>query len=192
MRQLAKKIAGVVIVGMMAMGIVSLKVQKLWAHGAGVGVSTTAVVDVLVTPIVTVDLTASPTFYNFGLLDVNSSSFSASAITLDNTGNVGVSMQKHGNNAESGNWTIGTSSGLNIFRLYAATATDRPTAFADFTDAEDRMTTSLNNLEGIGGATQVLMDVAETVDLWFRIDMPTATTFGSQQSIPVHFVGSAQ
>ena len=192
MNTVIKKLVSAAALGMLALGIISLGSGRVWAHN-GSAISTTAVVDVLVTPIVTVDLTASPTYYNFGYLNINSSSYSATAINLQNTGNVGVTLQKHGNNAASGNWTIANSSGLNQFTLYAATASARPAGIASFA-AADRMPTSASpdNLQGVGGASQVSMVPAENVSLWFRIDMPTATTVGASQSIPVHFIGNAQ
>ncbi len=192
MNNITKKFAGIALVGLLAITLVSLKANKVWADDPAVlGVSSTAVVDVMVTPIVTVDLTASPTYYNFGLLGINTSSVSAN-VSLTNTGNVGVTMQKRGHNAASGNWTINTSSGLNQFRLYSATATSNPGSIAAFSDANDQLSTSLSNLRGIGGATTVSMTPGQAVSLWFRIDMPTSTTFGAQQSIPVNFVGTAQ
>ena len=192
MRNLIQKIAGVALVGMLAVALTSIKANKVWADDPAVlGVSSTAVVDVMVTPIVTVDLTASPTYYNFGYLNINTSSVSAN-INLSNTGNVGVNMQKRGHNSASGNWTINTSSGLNQFRLYAATATAHPGAIGVFSDANDQLSTSLSNLRGVGGASQVSMNPGQAVSIWFRIDMPTGTTVGTQQSIPVNFVGTAQ
>ena len=177
---------------MLTLGILSMNTGKVWAHN-GSAISTTAVVDVMVTPIVTVDLTATPTYYNFGYIGVNTSSYSALAINLQNTGNISVTMQKHGNNTASGNWTIANSSGLNQFTLYAATASARPSGIAAFANA-DRLPTSASpdSLQGIGGATQVSIVPSENVSLWFRIDMPTATTTSASQSIPVHFIGNAQ
>ena len=192
MNTLMKKISGIALVGMLAIALASIAANKVHADDAAVlGISSTAVVDVMVTPVVTVDLTASPTYYNFGYMNLNTSSVSAN-VSLSNTGNIGVTMQKRGHNSASGNWTIGTSSGTNQFRLYAATATSHPGAITTFSDANDQMTTSLSNLRGIGGASQVSMTPGQSVSLWFRIDMPTATTYGTQQSIPVNFVGTAQ
>ena len=193
MSRLGRKIAGGLIVGMMVMGMLSLNAGRVWAHSR-TSVSTTAVVDVLVTPIVTASLIASPTFYDFGLLELNSSSYSASAINLDNNGNIGVTLQKHGADTLSGDWTIAVTSGVNTFRLYAATATTPPAALSEFDDT-DRMNdnTTLTDLDAVGsGATQAVITSTESVDVWFRIDMPSATTVSAQQTISVHFVGTAQ
>ena len=178
------------VAGMLTLGLLSLGAEKVWAHDDP-GVSTTAVVDVMVTPIVSMDLTANPTYYNFGLLAINTSSFSALPVNLQNTGNVGLTLRKHGNNTASNNWTIDTSSGLNRFTLYAATASARPAGIDSFVSG-DQLLTSLNNLRGVGGSSQVSMIPGENASLWFRIDMPTATTTGASQSIPVHFMGNAQ
>ena len=192
MNSIIKKFASLTTLGMLALGILSLGAGKASAH-SGSYTSTSAAVDVMVTPVVTVDLTASPTFYNFGLIGINTSSFSAIPINLQNTGNIGVTMQKHGNNTASGNWTINTSSGLNKFTLYAATASARPAGIASFASADKLpVAASPDNLQGIGGSTQVSMNPTENVSLWFRIDMPTATTTSAAQTIPVHFIGNAQ
>ena len=192
MKSNLKKFVTAVAFGMLALGALSLGAGKAWAH-SGTTTSTSAAVDVMVTPVVTVDLTASPTYYDFGLLSINTSSFSAKAVNLQNTGNVGVTLQKHGNNTASGNWTINVSSGLNKFTLYAATASARPAGIDDFV-AADKLpaVASPNSLQGIGGSTQVSMVPYENVSLWFRIDMPTATTTSAAQTIPVHFIGNAQ
>ncbi len=188
MSKTMKKLVVMLAVGVMAMVIGQ---SRLMAHNGSIGVSTTAVVDVMVTPIITVDLTANPTYYNFGLLDVNTSSYSATVVNLQNTGNVGVSMQKHAN--DSGIWTVELSSGLNKFRLYVATATGRPNGIDDFV-SNDMMNdaTTPNTLYGIGGSDPVSLIPQENVGLWFRIDMPTATSTGGQRTIPVHFQGTAQ
>ena len=193
MNKIPKKLVTAVALGMLTLGILSLGAGKAWAHSGDVYTTTSAAVDVMVTPIVTVDLTANPTYYNFGLLAINTSSFSAKAVNLQNTGNVGVTLNKHADNTASNNWTINASSGLNKFTLYAATATARPAGIASFANADklpDNVTPT--QLQGIGGSTQVSMDPTVNVSLWFRIDMPTATTTSASQSIPVHFIGNAQ
>lgn len=188
MNTLSKKLSGIIAVGLLALGLFNLKADRLWADGA-TSISSSAVVDVLVTPVVTVSLTANPTYYNFGTLELNSSSISAAAVTITNAGNVGVTMQKHNNNPSG--WTIGTSTGADIFSLYTATADARPTLGALET-AANRLSTSLSNLQGNGGATQVSMNANQAVNVWFEIHMPTTTTSALQKTIPVHFVGTSQ
>src|SRR5262245_59732105 len=111
MKSFVKKFVAVAALGMLVVGLAGLS-SKVQADPGIPGVSTTAVVDVMVSPIVTVDLTASPTYYNFGYVSINTSSNSASAVNLQNTGNVGVTMQKHGQvSTVSGDWTMQQTAG---------------------------------------------------------------------------------
>ena len=192
MKSIIKKLAGVVALGTLVLGLAGLS-SKVYADPGVMGVSTTAIVDVMVSPIVTVDLTASPTYYNFSYVSINTSSNSASAVNLQNTGNVGVTMQKHGQaTTVSGNWSMSSVAATNQFVLHVATASDRPSV-ADFAITDQKINAAtLNNLKGIGGSSQVSLVPTENVSLWFRIDMPTATTVGAAQTVPIHFVGTAQ
>ena len=188
MNKVMKQYLGTLTVGLLVFGFTHLKTDNVWGHGA-TNISSTAIVDVMVTPIVTVSLAASPTYYNFQTLALNSSSISATAIVLTNDGNVGVTMQKHG--SDSSPWTIDTTTGSNRFTLYAATASARPSLGALET-AGNRLATTLSNLQGNGGGAQVTMNPTENVNLWFEIHMPTATTTAAQRTIPVHFQGTSQ
>lgn len=157
--------------------------------------STTTAVDVMVTPIVTVSLTVDTTFYNFSYIDINSSTNSATPVTLSNVGNVNVSMQKRGHN--SANWTISadTIPALNEFVLWSATGTNRPNLSdyrTDIATPPDLVTSGLTDLTGTLSGNSVSVAPGDSVKLWFRLQMPTATYTGAQQNIPINFVGTAQ
>ena len=180
---------------LVAVGVmVALAGSKAWA--------VTGTVDgtITVTPIVTVSLSLSPTTYAYGQLAVNTSSVSASALTLSNAGSVGVSLTK-AISANPANWVADTSSTTaNHFILYVATSTARP-AVSDFIVANPTDYTSmfgaLNNsssLLGITGNSQNLDPAGGSVpneSLWFRLDMPTGVTTSAGQTIKVTFTGTA-
>jgi len=180
------KITKAVVIGLMGIGVMGL-----FAKTSQAATVDTAIVDVLVTPIVSVSLTASPTFYNFGIIALNSSEVSATAVTLTNGGDIGISLQKHANNSESGDWSLGASIGSNQFSLHTAVNATLPLV-GDFTGSTYISGLTDDDLLNIGSASQVTMNPAANVNVWFKLDMPNATTTGAQQRIPVHFVGTAQ
>ena len=144
-------------------------------------------IDVYVTPIVTEALTASPTYYNFGSLDIGTSSNSVTALTLENTGQVGINIEKCVD--DDGAWDVTASStATNGFDFWAQCKTARP-ALADYTsgnthDFNETALDTYNNLTDDAG-TQVSLGVDATASLWFRIDMPAGVTTSDQQRIDV-------
>lgn len=145
-------------------------------------------VDVYVTPIVTEALTASPTYYNFGSLSVGTSSNSATALNLENTGQVGISLEKSVE-ADS-DWDITLSStvtdGFDFWAQAPSTTTARP-GLSGFTGNHqfDESALDAYNILTDDGGTQVNLNVDEQASLWFRIDMPAGVTTGAQQRIDV-------
>src|SRR3954466_5465943 len=101
--------------------VVALASSKAWAVVTGSVDGT-----ITVTPSVTVTLQLSPTTYAFGQLAVNTSSVSASALRLTNTGDVDVTMTKK-IQADPTDWIADTSTTTpNHYILYVATSTARP------------------------------------------------------------------
>jgi hypothetical protein len=147
---------------------------------------------ITVTPVATLDLAISPTTYAFGSLDVNTSSVTATALTLTNNSQVNVSVNKviHAQSSPAG-WTAGTSATNDTYVLYVATAAARP---ADGAFGADHLLGAQNNstaLRGEGGGTPVLANAA-TADLWFRLVMPTGVTDTTPREIGLRFTAVAQ
>jgi hypothetical protein len=150
---------------------------------------------ITVTPIVDVSLSISPTTYAFGALAVNSSSVTATALTLSNNGTVDATVDKRVA-VDPVDWTADTSTTTaNHFVLYVATSTTRPSV-TDFSNANHRFgpVANVTPLRGLGGSSPVITTggALPSVNLWFRLDMPTAVTTSAPQTITVRFTGTGQ
>jgi len=150
---------------------------------------------ITVTPIVDVSLSISPTTYAFGTLAVNTSSVTATRLTLSNNGTVDASLDKR-IQSDPADWVADTSSTTpNHYVLYVATATTRP-AVTDFTAADHRFgaVANVSALKGLNGVSPIVTagGALPSVDLWFRLDMPTAVTTSAAQTITVRFTGTGQ
>lgn len=148
---------------------------------------------ITVTPVVAPSLSLSPDTYAFGNMDVNTSTNSAIALTLSNTGNVNVSVDKR--IQDQGGWTVSTSTGTDQYVLYCATAAARP-ALADFLVNESSTSFGAQgNVTGLFDIDGVAPDLAASggsVDLWFRLDMPSAVTNQDPQIIKARFTATAK
>src|SRR4051812_13560499 len=85
---------------------------------------------ITVTPVANVTMTLSPNTYDFGNIDVNTSTTSAIPMVLANTGNIdiGVTAEIQGNDSAS-NWVADTSSAtVNHYLLFVATSSFVPAA----------------------------------------------------------------
>ena len=140
-------------------------------------------VDILVQPSVQVTLTASPTTYDFGVLDVGTSSYSATAVTLTNAGEVNVDIDVRV--TDDGTWTLvdTESPDENQFSLRVGTGTERLTERTDFT----ALTTSDVALPG--GS-----DVGTTQEIgtWYWIDMPGSVTSTDQQKFTLQYTATSR
>ena len=144
-------------------------------------------VDLVVTPIVTEALTASPTYYNFGALNVETSSNSASAIVLQNTGGVGITLEKAV--SADGAWDVTQSSAVTDgFDLWAQCNATRPNMNTFTTgnthNFNETALNTYNNLTTNAGA-QVSLTPTSTANMWFMIDMPKSVTVTDAQTITV-------
>ena len=157
---------------------------------------------ITVTPVATVDLALSVTTYAFGSLDVNTSSITASSITLRNVGNVDVTVNKEIlTQSNPAGWTAATSAqsgavAADRYALYVATDVARPSSGL-FTVADHLFNgqASYNALKGSGGGTPVVTTSAgalKEVYLWFRLDMPSSVTSQVAREITMQFNGIAQ
>jgi len=115
-------------------------------------------------------------------------------ITLRNNGQVNVKVDKR--ITAQGTWTAGAAGGANTFALYTSTSVARP-SIADFVIDTHPLFGALNadtQLTGVLGTQPTLTPSGgtQTVDLWFRLDMPTSVTAQTAQEITMRFTGTAQ
>jgi len=150
---------------------------------------------ITVTPMATVSLDLSATTYAFGAIDVNTSTNSATALTLTNNGQVSVTVDKHiETQSDPGGWTAGASAAADTYVLYVATSTSRP-SLSDFSGAT--LFGAQNNvtpLTGSSGTQPVLPPSGDgqSVDLWFRLDMPTTVSTLTSRTVTIRFTATAQ
>jgi len=171
--------------------------------GGVVLAGTTDTVDITVTPVVTASLAISPDTYNFGSLDVNVSSNSATALTLTNDGNIDIKVKKKISDEDAGgdgNWVADSSTGTkDHYVLYCGTATARP-GLSDFAagtllgaeNAETYLTGSGATSNGEGDGVVVPATTGNTVDLWFKLSMPTSVTNGDERTMRLTFTAVSQ
>lgn len=165
----------------------------VWNAGSRAQASPSTDATITITPVATVSLAISPTTYAYGTLDVNTSSVTASALTLTNNGEVNVVVDKR-ITAESSpaGWTAGNAAAADTYALYVATAAARP-GVSDFSASDHRFgaLSDVTTLKGLGGSTPNL-GVSNSVDLWFRLDVPTVVSSQVSREITVRFTGTAQ
>ena len=178
------------IIGLMAVGLVGMMGLPVMA-----ATSDTADIYLLVTPITNVDLTITTTnYYDFGSVDLEVSTYSATGITLKNSGNVGITVEKAV--WDDGEWDITLSSTVNDgFDLWAMANATIPGGLGDFETAKSSFSKSgagayayMNDLTDSGGVA-VEMDAEATENIWFRLDMPKYTTTNDQKTIQVRILG---
>lgn len=138
-------------------------------------------VDILVQPSANVSLTADTTYYDFGVLDVGSSSNSATAVTLENDGQVGVDLSATVNG--TGDWSIVDSEtpGHDQFALLMGTYTTELTDRADYHSLHEEIENLYDNLEVDG-----------TVDSWYWIDMPETVSKSDKQTFTVQVTATSR
>ena len=174
--------------GMLGLGMLGLGSGKVWAS------NTAANATITVTPVANVALSISPTTYAYGSLIVNTSSITAAALTLSNTGQVNVTVSKQiTTQSNPAGWTAAALVSTDTYVLSVATSTARPVT-GDFV-AATQLTTSGTNLTGSAG-TQPVLTLSSgglpSVDLWFKLDMPSVVTSQVAREITVQFTGTAQ
>ena len=177
-----------VVLGMVGIGLLSM--GKAWAS------NTPADATITVTPIANVSLSVSPTTYAYGPLSVNTSSITATALTLSNNGQVNVTVDKRiTNQSNPAGWTAGTSQSTDQYVLSVTTASAAAVT-TDFTAATQLgVLSNVTNLTGAAG-TQPIITVPggalASVALWFKLDMPTLVSSQIGREITVRFTGTAQ
>ena len=179
------------IVGLMVVGLVGMA-----AGSALAGSTDSANVSLMVTPVVSIDLNVSPTYYNFGFVAVKISTCSMSALTLTNAGSVGLTVDKAvWDDAE---WRIDYSSTTQDgFDLWAMTKNSQPGLATFDSEANYKFTkgtgeSNFSDLFSHDTAADEDLDSEETAELWFRLDMPVFVTNTNQQTIHVRLRGFAK
>ena len=176
--------------------ILGLMVVGLLGVMAGTGMAQTTDtndIDLYVTPIVITSITVSPTFYNFGDVNVATSTGSASALTLTNDGDIEVAITKE-ITVSDGWYVTRSSSAEDGFDLWAMISQTQPThaqfenTFASFSKTGLGVENILPDTSG----NQIVMSKAESNNMWFRLDMPYSVSLSGEQKIEVQLTATSQ
>ena len=183
-----------------AVGLLGMVGSRSWASNTDAKDAT-----ITVTPVGNVTISLTPSSYDFGNLDVNTSSVSAVAMSLANTGNVDVKVKASIQGDDSGsNWVSDTSSTtINHYRLWVATASARPNVNGSEFGSNNLIGKAVGNtgtpidLLGLGGLNAVPTinpptGTLPSVSMWYRLDMPTQVNGSAQRTTLVHFVATGQ
>ena len=120
---------------------------------------------ITVTPVANVTLTLDTTFYDFGTVNVNSSTSSITALRLTNTGEVYITVDKQiTTQSNPVGWTAGTSTGLDRYVLYCATSTAQPSLSSFTASTQFGAQGNVTALTGPAGTSPV-MPVRRAPDL---------------------------
>ena len=175
--------------GLLLFGMLVLGTQKIWAAQQEHATIT-------VTPVANVLLAISPTTYAYGPLAVNSSSITASALTLSNTGQVNVTVSKQiSNQSNPAGWTAAIATSTDTYVLSVTTATTRPAAGEFTANTQFGAVSTPSNLVGAQNIQPTITTpggALPSVDLWFKLDMPTVVSNQTAREITVRFTGTAQ
>ena len=191
------------VIGMKRIIGLGLVILLVTGVGSVVFAATTDTVDILVTPVVTASLVISPDTYDFGNMDVSVSSNSATALTLTNDGNIDIKVQKKISDEDVGGdgyWVADTANTTkDHYVLYCGTAAARVDVgnFAAGTllgaeTAETYLTGSGSPTNTVDDGVVVPATTGNTVDLWFKLTMPTSVTNGTERTMRLTFTASSQ
>ncbi len=175
------------ILGLMVVGLVGLMA------GTGEAATDSNDIDLYVTPLVTTSLTVSPTFYNFGIVAVDSSTGSVSALVLTNDGDIEIVIRKE-ITASDGWYITRSSSAEDGFDLWAMVSDSQPdhatfeNTFASFS----KTGLGVENILPYTTGSQVTMSKDETNNMWFRLDMPYAVSESREQKIEIQLTAESQ
>ena len=135
---------------------------------------------------VLLSVTLPTTYYHFGEIATNSSTTTATAINVVNSGNVPEDYLLSCQN--SLNWTVNTAPAKNIFALQAGFHAARPVSGAFNTYHYVALSNTLcsNTSYTIDGSQRgISVDpfISQTRNLWFKFSTPLATSTSVQQNI---------
>lgn len=176
------------ILGMlMVMGVVGLMAGMAMAEASTNSVN----INLLVTPIVTANLTVNTSYYNFGIVAVKTSTCSVTALVITNNGTGSIRVDK---SIWTADWDLTKSStvmdGFGLFAMVNSTApvvADYVTKFSSFTKVAQGYNALTNR-----SAAAVTMIPDATQNLWFRLDMPKSTSSNDQKTIHVRLKATTQ
>ncbi len=161
--------------------------------GTGWAATDPAKIDLYITPIVTTSLTVSPTYYNFGSVNVRTSTGSTSALTITNNGDIDITVEKEVNADDDWNVML-SSTTKDGFILWAMVSAGQPSHAAFVTGESSFSIAGLNQLNDLTDttATQVTMSRDDTENLWFRLDMPYSSTTSAEKKIQIRLKATSQ
>ena len=150
-------------------------------------------INLMVTPIITVDLNIETTFYNFGNVGTGVSTCSVTALVLSNDGSVGIKIDKAVWGEDE--WYVTEDvTAVNGFNLWAMSSTTEP-GQGDYTGDhafDESNLQTFNALKDSDGSTDAYMDPSTSENLWLRLDMPQSTSNGNQQKLEIRLKAIAQ
>ena len=178
------------VVGLVVVGLVGMMGGTAMAQSTD-----SANVNLFVTPVVSVVLNVSPTYYMFGNVAVQVSTCSITPLVLSNDGTVGVLLEKAVWADDDWNITL-SSSTHDGFDMWAMTQVAQP-GQATFTDSNDKFVKTLgdsgyNDLYNRDDVQPEDLDSEETENLWFRLDMPKYTTNTNEKKIQVRIKATSK
>ena len=137
-------------------------------------------IDLLVTPGVTLAVAITETSYNFGDVDLGTNTVSTEAVTVDTNG-ADVNQKLQITCANSTDWAVGGTAATDVFEMYGEFSATQP---ASFTHQITSAGVYVDSNE-----TDVPKDTSKS--LWFKLEMPTDSGSGAQQTIAFTVKGVA-
>jgi hypothetical protein len=156
-------------------------------------------VSVTVTPGgVTAGISASPSSYDFGTVNLSKSSNSATAVTLTNDGAANSVIDKQVESMT--NWSLATSTGAQDAAMFGSVAQDTTRVTLDEHWTFGNYETSYSSFAAVGTynalkdttGSQVSLAPAATKDVWFKIVVPSAIGVTAQETINVRYQATTQ
>jgi len=150
---------------------------------------------ITVSPIADVSLSLNVTSYAFGPIAVNTSTNSATALTLTNNGQVSITVDKRiTSESNPAGWTASATAGRDTYALYVATSTTRLSLTGFTATTKFGAQNNISNLTSTAGSTPILppSGAGSSVDLWFRLDMPTQLSVSGSKTIAIRFTATSQ
>lgn len=178
------------ILGLMVVGLVGMMAGLAQAQSTD-----SASVNLLVTPVVTVDLSVSPTYYVYGNVAVQVTTCTITPLVLSNDGTVGVLLEKAIWSDDDWNITL-SSTVQDGFDIWAMTRIIQA-GQGDFSDSNDKFVKVVgdggyNDLYNRNAGTQEDLDSEETENMWIRLDMPKYTTNTNEKTIQVRIKATSK
>ena len=171
-----------------AAALTGLLGHKVWAANQDTQDAT-----ISVTPVSNVSISLTNTSWAIGNLDVNTSTVSATAMTLTNTGAVDVTVEAQILD-ESANWVGDATSTMTVnhYMLYVATSAFTPASDGSQFGSGTILGAVGNNipLAGLSGSGVGTLTTSAAVDLYYRLDMPVTVNTTAARTTHVRFTAT--